>query len=827
MEQNALPAITVLSTGGVQTNVPFTIGHVFGIGHLARTDGLMAGTVPLQVDVKALHVDGSVRHAILSGVVPKLDPAAPAKLQLAKVKRSKDLPNTDQQILKASVRLNIAGTNYQFSNEKTFVFRDFQVWLAGQIVNEVTFGAPLTAEDTAEHPHLSLRVGFRFYPGTNKIRLDVTVENDWAFEPNPQNFVYDAEITIAGKVVYSQKAMTHLHHTRWRKVFWTDGIEPQIHLQHDPAYLMATGMVPNYDPTLKIPEWAIVDQMNAWQKSPRAPMNTGMIANYMPMTGGRRDIGLLPAWDVMWLLSQDTRAKEVSLGNADLAGSFSAHYRNKDTGRPITLNDRPYMTILGNPGDAFNWQTKVSDYFPWFDGSKNPTPNTHDSAHQPAMSYFAYLTTGDFFHLEELHFWANFNLFSTNPGYRQNVRGLFNSMQVRAQAWSLRTLGQAAAITPDGHPDKAGFQYWLDQNLDDYISRYVGDKNNALGVIVDGAAYSYRGDNGIAPWQDDFFTSAIGHLIELGFPKAQKLMEWKAKFAIGRLTDPDYCFVDAAMYDMQIRKDKSSPVFKTLAEVYAASADPKLIELKCNSVEQLAYRNSKRVKDDGPEFQLGEIVGLASSNMGYVSNLQPAAAMAADYAGDAGKKAWKVFDGRTTKPDYSYAPQFAIVPRTVKSQPIVTPTPAPAPAPTTPVPVKAGIDLIPAPTEAGDWKRIAGENEKVTLSVGDRVRYGSAKKGCLYGKANVAGEIKASNDIFSPDPAPGVVKQLDLFVPATPPAPPSPPPPKYRVYPVTKYVLSEVSTGDKGVEILTTMAEFDMKEDAEFVIAALEKGNVA
>lgn len=132
-----------------------------------------------------------------------------------------------------------------------------------------------------------------------------------------------------------------------------------------------------------------------------------------------------------------------------------------------------------------------------------------------------------------------------------------------------------------------------------------------------------------------------------------------------------------------------------------------------------------------------------------------------------------------------------------------------------------------APTEVGYWKRLAAENETVKLSGGDRVRFGSPKKGYLYGMAVASGEIKASIDTFSPDPAPGVIKQLDLFVLAIPPVPPAPPPPKYRVYSVTKYVLSEVSTGDKGVEILTTMAEFDMKEDAEFVITALDKGSVA
>ena len=388
----------------------------------------------------------------------------------------------------------------------------------------------------------------------------------------------------------------------------------------------------------------------------------------MPVNDGRPNIGLRPALSVLHVLTQDRRAKEYILSNADLAGSFSSHYRDRDTDRPVTLASYPYMTILGREGDTMNFSTGKKENFPYVpDSSKSP--NTHDASHQPGLAYLPYLVTGDKFYLDELHFWANWNLFQTNPNYRGNINGLFNSDQVRGQAWSLRTLGQAAAITPDDHPDKAAFNFWLDKNLDDYISRYVGDKNNALGVIVDGSAYSYRSETAIAPWQDDFFTAAIGHVSELGFPKAATLMQWKGKFVVGRMTDPGYCFVDAATYDMKIRDAKGSPVYKTFAEAYAATVDPKLVELKCNSAEQLAYRNANRPREEAAPFQMNDVINLAFSPIGYPSNLQPALAMAADAALPMAKEAWERFDSRPTKPDYSGAPQFAIVPRTLKRHP--------------------------------------------------------------------------------------------------------------------------------------------------------------
>ena len=72
----------------------------------------------------------------------------------------------------------------------------------------------------------------------------------------------------------------------------------------------------------------------------------------MPDTGGRPDIGILPGWAAAYAISMDPRAKTVTLGSGDAAGSFGIHYRDKTTDRPISLDDYPDLTILGNPGDT-------------------------------------------------------------------------------------------------------------------------------------------------------------------------------------------------------------------------------------------------------------------------------------------------------------------------------------------------------------------------------------------------------------------------------------------------------------------------------------------
>jgi hypothetical protein len=67
------------------------------------------------------------------------------------------------------------------------------------------------------------------------------------------------------------------------------------------------------------------------------------------------------------------------------------------------------------------------------------------------------------------------------------------------------------------------------------------------------------------------------------------------------------------------------------------------------------------------KLQVGEMTGYASGALGYPANMQPALAYSAEAGGKPGRDAWQQFMRRTAKPDYSSAPQFAIVPRKAAS----------------------------------------------------------------------------------------------------------------------------------------------------------------
>jgi hypothetical protein len=647
-----------------QTNVPVTFGQVFAPGDLAADTSLVGrldngAAIPLQLDVKAKHADGSVRHAVISAVLPSLGAGEVRTMSMSRTSAAAATPVAATALLNAgftaSVSATIDGVRYSASADQLLKSGKATAWLAGANANEWIVSAPLTSSSGAQHPHLAAHFAIRWYQAAKRARVDVALENNWAYEAGPRNFTYNADFVVGGKSVYSKTGMNHLHHARWRKLGWWGGDTPEVNVKHNTAYLIASRAVPNYDQSLSIPESSLKSLQAEWTGTKTEPMGVGLANPYMPSTGGRRDIGLLPGWTVTYLLSMDKRARDVSLGTADLAGSWSAHYRDKKTGMPVSIMDYPYMTVLGRKTDTFNKAKQVYEAFPECAATDLCTsPYKHDTSHQPNLAYVPYLTTGDYYYLEELQFWGMYSTFSSNPHYREFTKGLVKSEQVRGQAWSLRTLAEAAYITPDNHPLKSQFNAILNSNLDWFNNTYASgaSTSNGLGVITNGYALVYDKGTGLGPWQDDFFTSAIGHAAELGFEKAESLLQFKIKFPIERMIGTGSCWIGGAAYTLKVRDSESSPLYTTIAQVYKAS-DSKYTSTPCGSSAMAALLGLK----------LGEMSGYSSSVTGYPANMQPALAFAADAGGASGDSAWAKFEQRVSKPNYATEPQFAIRPR--------------------------------------------------------------------------------------------------------------------------------------------------------------------
>lgn len=698
-----------LKSGQVQAA---TYGQVFNAGEIQDANELLLinsqqQSLPTQVDVKARHPDGSIRHAIISSLKPKTDstvewylvkkdqpatskPAAVSPLDLLK-----------QRNINAQLELKLAGSLYQIDLQqalaKSLSQKKIETWLQGPVVNEWLFSAPLTDTAGKTHPHLMARFELRLYQDLQPVRLSVSLENNWTYVPAPGNQQYDLSLTFAGKTVLTETGLVHHHHSRWRKVFWSDA-NAELTVTPDLAQLLKSGAVPSYDPSLTIKEATLkgyADALTADDASQRfGLMGTGLLNYKMGTTGARPEIGPMPAWTASYLISGDPRARQLMLEHANLAGSWPIHYRDEQTDQPVSVENYPYITLLGNRGDTLNPDTKAYEALPACDlkgacqtvnrrfWSKLKTStaaelvsysNEPDSAHQPSQAYLPYLITGDHFYLEEMQFWTNFNLLQTNPHYRGKGKGLVTG-QVRGMAWDLRALGEAAYLTPDTDPLKAFYLKTLANNAEFFKQTYADNaSDHPLGYLPN-LAYGFV----ISPWMDDFFTWSVGQLVNQGFSDWQPILNWKARFPVGRMTDPGFCWILAPAYHMNAMpgdeltfKILSQTPYKTFAELYDALLEtPAYAALKnteCASTEMAeALTDTNRLKAAGQFYvrmQAGEMIGYDGTYAGYSSNLQPALAVATRSSHPDARKAWQLFMQRPKKDNgYSESPQFAIVP---------------------------------------------------------------------------------------------------------------------------------------------------------------------
>ena len=638
----AQPKLTLIAAGAVQDQ-PVTLGYAFAPGDVPKGKTVAAKTpsgtsLPLQVDAKATHPDGSLRHAVLT-----LRPGLAAKgsesvlLQAADPSPSPS-PLTPASLLAtaydATVTLTLGGADYAASARSALqaaaAAGKAQAWLNGPLVSEWLVQAPLSDAAGKPHPHLSVRFEIRAYAGMKSVRTGITIENCWAYEPKPSGFTYDVRIA-SGASSFAKTALPHTHHARWRKVLWW-GETPALDAALDRDYLISSGAVPGYDRGI-IPAASALSGL----KTGFDPMSEGDLSAYMPETGAHDDIGPLPRFAALYLLSMDARARDNVLANGMAGGSFQIHYRDKAKDLPVSLDDYPYMTLLGNPGDAQNPATGKSEAFPDVaDGLEKHVP---DDAHQPSIAYLPYLVSGDAFFLEELHFWADWNMVIANPYYRDFAKGLLKWSQIRGQAWSLRTLGHAAYITPDSHPLKAYFTEKAGNNLEFYLAYAKGPSASPLGWLgTGGSAFAYE-PYGIAPWQDDFFTASLGDLIRMGIPGAKELMAWKGRYVVGRMIDTGYCWLHASAYSQQIGPADKSRVYASYGEIYRANFP----SASCTGTAMDGY----------PE-----------SPTGYGANMQPALAAAVDAGIPGAAAAWAKYQTRNPKQAYADAPQFAVVPDT-------------------------------------------------------------------------------------------------------------------------------------------------------------------
>jgi hypothetical protein len=599
----AVNSLTITEKAGVTTNnYPIQIGRPFVAGEIPNFPQAVVGGTPVttQADVKQRWPDGSVKHAILSFLIPQLTARSTVTVTFQNQASGNNGPLTLAQMQASAFDFNaqmlLTNGSTLTADARTMLNNNsYTVWTSGGVAQTIILAdhSPNRAYDIGFDANRSFRPIFHatFWPGINKVR--VRFIGEIANTEALQDQTYSLALRIGNaspQQVYQKAAFTQSAGTRWTKEFWIGGAPPAIAINHNLAYIRDTKFVPNYDVSKTVSSGAVAAACSSWTGAAKDIFDAGNWTKYMPQAGGRPDIGPYPDWTVMWLYTGDSCIKDQAFGNADLAASWTVHYREGKTGKNMLRTDAAgagtgighVVSITGRPTlwlGNFNYsQTSAADKITPVGGAGNGGW-IYDPAHEPEPASVQYALSGDFWYLEEMWFWASTDAFS-NPATiwdrgPTGAEGVFNHGQLRATAWVMRNRVNTAFVSPDTTPEKAYFETLINDGFADEegIRNIQGtslQSNPAwtwgkTQTAVSGTPWWgptlgptplhqwWRGDNTFAQADYGIDTSvtkeamsafelhyleySLGRAKELGYPSAA-LLTWASVVDINILTNP-------------------------------------------------------------------------------------------------------------------------------------------------------------------------------------------------------------------------------------------------------------------------------------------------
>jgi hypothetical protein len=557
--------LTPTPTGARQFTLlaPTTGTHPFCLGFAFPEGEVPAGQVPRceapqsQVVVKSTWPDGSARMAVVAGLA-EVQAGSARSLGFSLQQAAAPAAPLGTAQLRATAATAVVDCGSFGSAQWTGADWDspFITWVAGPEMSSWVYRKPVGSD-----AHLVAWLEVRLF-ANGALEVLPWVENGYIRVAGPTSKAATYSFSLGGTQRF-RAAIDLPHHSRSPLVsgaalsHWL-GSDPGLQAVHDTQYLQATRLVPTYGAQTPLTAPAVVNQVANFQ-----PLQQGSYPASLGGGGYHPSIGLLPEWDVLYLATGGAGVCWAALQrNAYSAGRWPIHYRDENTHRPLRFSQYPNLSL--------NASTR-NDLLPAPTGT---APPHWAVSHHPSVGALAYLVTGRFFHLETLQFAATMNYLRGVDGgpyaNRNFSDGIFRSdagaYTVRGAGWALRTLAQAAAFTPDDDlPLRTELLASLQANIEFNHAKYVAQAHNPFGFVAPyGDAYGTPTDGKVteAPWQQDFYTAAIGYMMALRpavptgvHTQLAEFFRWKAQSVVGRLGSTvasDWLYRDAAPYTLVV-----------------------------------------------------------------------------------------------------------------------------------------------------------------------------------------------------------------------------------------------------------------------------------
>ena len=639
--------------------MPFTVGQALRQGHIPSGSSVVADAGNVQAVIKNRWPDGSAKFAIISGTVDlSANTWRTIGLSAGAAPTGTAVATSELQSTSASIQFGSFGTASWGPSDWA---NPTQTWVSGPQMSSWRFRKPIGSDS-----HLVAWLEVRAYKG-GRVEVLPWIENGYLRVANPTVKSGTASFTLNGTQRFSS-ALSLANHQRavlasgTTLTHWSGGTDPQVTPRHNTSYLMSSKLVPNYRAVTP-------SSSELFSRLPTSytPLAQASFPDSMGTAGYHHSIGLLPEWDAAFLTTgSDPRAWRGVIISGYAAGRYGIHFRDETTNRPLAFSSYPNLVMGSGSGVGSIGASTTNSYTPSASGD---TPPAFAQSHHPSMGYMAYLLSGWAYHLEQTQLLATANFLKQQDNVRNFSQGVFESSSgtgiTRGAAWAIRTLAQAATITPDDDSLRSQFVSSLDANISYYHARYVAQANNPLGLVQ---PYDhYNGSSASAPWEgavwmDDFFTASFGYLKELSAhsssaqSKLDAFLAWKYRSVVGRLggsaSDNAIAFPWAAQYTVYYSPSNSSNFVNGSGPWYASWGDvARAMGLPTSASNGTALQS-----------------GYPEEAVGYWGNLMPALSYAVDHAHPGAAEAYarvtSASNFSTQTADANHHPVWAVKPRT-------------------------------------------------------------------------------------------------------------------------------------------------------------------
>jgi hypothetical protein len=571
----------VLEGTGAPAGTVVVFGQAFRQGAVRRGGGLQArqaadgAPLQAQLDAKAHHPDGSVRFGVVSLATPALRAGEKRGVLLASGPGGgAGALNFATALAGRQAALELQAPNSQALRvdllARLRADRTARPWQSGPLVSETRISLPIppAALGGVSSMRLVADIAAR---ADGTLWVDAWLRNDAAMQPGGGPATYSMQVLLDGKPALRAEGLKHNQYTGWGRHLRSapGGVPAPVPplVRPDVSYLAETGAVHRYDLSIGVADGILAGMGQAVADPGWAtPLGTRGITTYMPMTGGRADIGPTTSWQAAWLLSGDPRAAAFCQGQAEGAGSVPWHMWDPNggaDGKGGWLDTKRWPRFWTDPRGGAPPKTLLQ-------GQPYGDPFTPDSAHQPDLCYVPFLLTGRRALLDGLQAQAVYSIIGTWPDVRTDSDVVIvQRRQVRGAAWSLRQIDEAAWISPDDDSNADYLRFAAKENWSWLVARipeWTALQGEAHGWLEPG---EYNYDGGFAPWQQDFFASTVIASASRGNRDAVTYLNWASNWLVGRFLSDNkgLNYRDGIAYAMPAVEGPNDRRLKTWAEI--------------------------------------------------------------------------------------------------------------------------------------------------------------------------------------------------------------------------------------------------------------------